>query len=160
MRRDSAIIGPEQRRVFNIDLSKYEYIRGKIPVEIDHYTVYVYTPAMIVLEKLRAICQQMPEYRARRNSSPRARDFFDIHLVISNTGMALSARENLDLARHIFAAKEVPLELIPRIASQREFHRPDWESVKAFIAEAVEEFDYYFDFVVAQSASMEVLWNK
>lgn len=160
MRRDSTVIGPEQRRVFSIDLSKYEYTRGKVPFEIDNYTVYVYTPAMIVLEKLRAICQQMPEYMPRRNSSPRARDFFDIHLVISNTGMVVSASENLELARHIFAAKEVPLELISRIATQKEFHRPDWESVKSFIAEAVEEFDYYFDFVVAQAASMQALWNK
>jgi len=27
--------------------------------EMDYYTIYVYSPAMIALEKLRAICQQI-----------------------------------------------------------------------------------------------------
>ena len=30
LRRDSLVIGPGQQRVFTIDLSKYEYVTGKI----------------------------------------------------------------------------------------------------------------------------------
>ncbi len=64
-------IGPGQKRVFKVDLSKYEYIVGKEKRELDHHSIYVYTPEMIVLEKLRAICQQMPEYTdPRTRSSP------------------------------------------------------------------------------------------
>jgi hypothetical protein len=38
LRRDSLVIGPNQQRIFTIDLSKCEYVRGKkrvarIPVE-------------------------------------------------------------------------------------------------------------------------------
>ena len=73
---------------------------------------------MIALEKLRAICQQMPEYILQRRPSARARDFYDIHLVVSLTGMNLSSQENLELVRHIFAAKDVPLRLLGKIKDQ------------------------------------------
>ena len=62
LRRSSLVIGPAQQRVFTIDLSKYEYVAGKLELEFDDYAIYVYSPAMIAVEKLRAICQQMPEY--------------------------------------------------------------------------------------------------
>ena len=160
-RRGSLVIGPEQQRVFTIDLSKYEYITGKLKVELDDYTIYVYSPAMIAIEKLRAICQQMPEYELQRHPSARARDFYDIHLIVSLIGMNLNSPENLDLVRHIFAAKEVPLRLFGRIKEQKEFHRPDWESVKASANNpALAEFDDYFDFVVEQVNSMKSLWEE
>ena len=41
----------------------------------------VYTPEMIVLEKLRALCQSIPEYKTiipSANIKGRARDFYDI----------------------------------------------------------------------------------
>jgi hypothetical protein len=86
---------------------------------------------MIAIEKIRAICQQMPEYTLQRRPSARARDFYDIYLITAITGMSFSSAENLELVRHIFAAKEVPLNLLEKIQEQRKFHRPDWDSVKA-----------------------------
>jgi hypothetical protein len=116
---------------------------------------------MIALEKLRAICQQTPDYKLQRSPSARARDFYDIHLVVSLTGMSLSSPENLELIRHIFAAKEVPLKLLAKIKGQREFHRPDWDSVKASSNNPdLSEFDDYFDFVVEQVNSMKALWEE
>jgi hypothetical protein len=106
MRIDSLIVGPSQQRVFTVDLSKYEYTDGKIELDLDDYTIYVYTPAMVAIEKLRAICQQMPEYEVKGQGRPRARDFFDIHLVLSKEGIDLTASENLDLIQSIFAAKK------------------------------------------------------
>ena len=161
LRRDSLIIGPGQQRVFTIDLSKYEYVIGKLEVELDDYAIYVYSPTMIAIEKLRAICQQMPEYTLQRCPSARARDFYDIHLIVSLTSMNLNSPENLDLARHIFAAKEVPLKLLGKIKNQKEFHRPDWDSVKiSSNNDELAEFDYYFDFVVEQVNSMKTLWEE
>jgi len=161
LRRDSLVIGPGQQRVFTIDLSKYEYVTGKLEMELDDYTIYVYSPAMIAIEKLRAICQQMPEYALQRRPSARARDFYDIYLVISLTGLNLNSPENLDLLRNIFAAKEVPLSLLGKIKDQREFHRPDWDSVKASSNDDnLAEFNAYFDFVVKQVDSMKALWEK
>lgn len=159
--RDSLVVGPGQQREFTIDLSKYEYVAGKLEVELDDYTIYVYSPTMISIEKLRAICQQMPEYTLQRNPSARARDFYDIHLIVSLTGMSLNSPESLDLVRHIFAAKEVPLALLGKIKNQKEFHRPDWDSVKASANnDALAEFDDYFDFVVQQVNSMKALWEE
>lgn len=160
IRRDSLVLGPNQQRVFTIDLSKCEYVKGKKKVDLDDYAVYVYSSEMIAVEKLRAICQQMPEYTLNRHPSPRARDFFDIHLVISKTGAELTSEENLELTRQIFAAKEVPLQLLEKIAEFREFHRSDWESVRNSTKAQLEEFDYYFDFVVNLASSMKSLWNE
>lgn len=111
---------------------------------------------MIAIEKMRAICQQMPQYALNLTPCARARDFYDIHLIILETGVDLSSAENKDLLRHIFEAKEVPINLLQLIAVQREFHRPDWDSVRLSIAhDGLEEFDFYFDFVLEQVAQLE-----
>jgi hypothetical protein len=160
-RRDSLVVGPGQQRVFTIDLSKFEYVTGKLELELDDYTIYVYSPAMIAIEKLRAICQQMPEYPLQRRPSARARDFYDIHLIAAVTAMSFNSPTSLELVRNIFAAKEVPLGLLDKIREQREFHRPDWDSVKASSNdEGLAEFDTYFDFVVEQVSSMKALWEE
>lgn len=160
-RRDSLVIGPGQQRVFTIDFSKYEYVTGKLQRDLDDYTIHVYSPGMIAIEKLRAICQQMPEYTMQRRPTPRARDFYDIHQIISATGMSLDSPENLELAQHIFAAKEVPLNLLGKINEQREFHRTDWDSVRASSNDDnLAEFDSYFDFVTERVDSMKALWEK
>lgn len=161
LRRDSLVVGPGQQRTFTIDLSKYEYVTGKLEMELDDYTIYVYSPTMIAIEKLRAICQQMPEYAIQRSPSARARDFYDIHTIIAATGLKLEKSENLDLLRNIFGAKQVPLQLLEKIKDQREFHRPDWDSVRASSNDPdLAEFDEYFDFVVKQVGLMKALWKK
>ncbi len=116
---------------------------------------------MIAIEKLRAICQQMPGYVPNRTPSARARDFFDIHLIVTETGTNLASGENQELLRHIFAAKEVPIGFLQLIAKEREFHRPDWESVRSSInQEGLKDFDFYFDFVLEQVALLEALRNE
>jgi predicted nucleotidyltransferase component of viral defense system len=158
--RESMVIGPRQQRKFTIELSKFEYTKGKITREIDHFDIYVYAPEMIAIEKLRAICQQMPNYRLNRTPSARARDFFDIHLIVTETETNLSSPSNKDLLRHIFGAKDVPIALLQSIADQREFHRPDWDSVRGTIAQdGLKGFDFYFDFVLEQVALLQPLWD-
>jgi Nucleotidyl transferase AbiEii toxin, Type IV TA system len=105
---------------------------------------------MIVIEKLRAICQQMAEYPQRRYATARSRDFYDIFSTIKAAHIDLSAPEKSELVRHIFAAKSVPLSLLAKIEDYREFHRPDWASVELTAAEKLETFDFYFDFVLQQ----------
>jgi hypothetical protein len=141
-------------------LSKFEYTKGKIAREIDNFDIYVYAPEMIAIEKLRAICQQMPDYHLNRIPRARARDFYDIHLIVTETGVNLPSAENKDLLRHIFEAKEVSLDLLQLIAEQREFHRPDWDSVRLSIAsDGLMEFDFYFDFVLKQVTLLKSLGN-
>jgi hypothetical protein len=157
-RRESMVVGPSQLRKFTIELSKFEYIQGNIVREIDSFDVRVYTPEMIALEKLRAICQQMREYTLNRTPSARARDFFDIYLIHTIAGFRIGSPENEELLRHIFAAKDVPLEFLQLIAAQREFHRPDWDSVRLSINnDNLKEFDFYFDFVIEEVAALGVI---
>lgn len=159
--REALVVGPDQQRKFTIELSKFEYTTGKVTREIDHFAVYVYAPEMIAIEKLRALCQQMPEYPINRIPSARARDFFDIHLIITETDAVLSSEENKELLRNIFLAKEVPVGLLQLIANQREFHRPDWDSVRLSVAHgALKDFDFYFDFVLQQVALLKALWEE
>jgi len=158
LRQNALEVGPRHLRSFRVEMSKFEYCVGKTEAELDAYAIYVYTPAMIVIEKLRAICQQMPEYPLNQHPHARARDFYDIHTVITNAPVRLADPENVDLTRQIFSAKEVPPLLISRIAGHREFHRPDWPAVRASVASALYEFDFYFDFVVAESSMLQSLW--
>ncbi len=158
LRRNAFITGPLQKRTFRIELSKHEFCRDKTETELDDYTVYVYTPEMLAIEKLRALCQQMPQYRGRVHKTARARDFYDIHLLVTQAGVNLSAPENIDLLKAIFGAKDVPLTLIPKIDTTREFHEPDWPAVQNAVSGELKGFDHYFNFVVEQTKSLESLW--
>ena len=39
----------------------------------------------MIIEKFRAICQQMEDYSHISSARSRARDFYDIHAVLTNT---------------------------------------------------------------------------
>jgi predicted nucleotidyltransferase component of viral defense system len=162
MRRESHTIGPLQQRVFRIDISKYEFCQGKVEAEVDDFAIYVYTPEMCVLEKLRAICQQMSAYKPTEGTRrPRARDFFDIYAAVEQLHMDLATPENIELCRNIFAAKEVPLTLIGSIPEVREFHRPDWDRVRLATASKPRDFDYYFDYVAKLIVpQLKPLWEE
>lgn len=157
--REAFVLGPNQQRTFTVDFSKREYTRGKVRAELDDYTIYVYPPAMIALEKVRAICQQMDDYAPTGTTKrPRARDFFDIFIIITKAGLRLDTPENRDLLKAIFAAKEVPLSLLAKIADQRNYHRDDWPNVRATVAGPLQEFDFYFDFVVREIKPLHSFW--
>jgi hypothetical protein len=113
MRREAFVLGPNQQKVFTVDFSKFEYTLGKVTAELDHFTIYVYPPAMIAVEKLRALCQQMDQYEPTgRTKRPRARDFFDIYTIVTKTGFRFESPESRNLLEAIFAAKEVPIALL------------------------------------------------
>ncbi len=111
MRKSAIALGSGEKKAFIIDISKYEFCRSKAEKELDGFTIYVYTPEMIVIEKIRAICQQMPEYPYGTKSA-RARDFFDIFILMETLNIDLMKEENLELFRLIFKAKKVPLEFL------------------------------------------------
>jgi predicted nucleotidyltransferase component of viral defense system len=159
LRRRSEELGPQQKRKYTIDISRDEFCEGKVRREIDDYAVYVYSLEMIAAEKLRAICQQMPQY-AYGNKTARARDFYDIHQIVKENGIDLTTPENLELLAAIFAAKRVPLELLSEIHKHQAFHAPDWPSVEASISGAHQTFDTYFDFVVALASGIEAARKK
>jgi len=132
---------------FLVDISKFEYTTGKQAQDLDGYRIFVYSPEMIVAEKLRAICQQMPEYgpvvKRNRAGSGRARDFVDIHTLVTGRMIDMGTEQNRSLLTHMFEAKKVPLALLGLIGSYREFHRKDFSAVKDTVKAGVtlEEFD-------------------
>lgn len=147
LRRNATTIGQNQQRTFKIDISKHEYCDSKEELELDYFTIYVYTLPMIVIEKLRALCQQLPEYSLRGQGRARARDVFDIYSIITEKSVNITDEENRELFRLIFLAKQVPLRLLSQIKEQREFHRPDWAAVEQSVSAPLESFDFYYDFL-------------
>jgi hypothetical protein len=158
LRRQAIELTGSHQRVFQIDISKFEFCRGSSPVDVDGYELRVYTPAMIAAEKLRAICQQMPEYARRTNPAPRPRDFYDIHAIVEHAGVDLG-RES-ELVGHMFDAKDVPYSLLGLLERDRErqFHGQEWAAVVNAVRGTVQPFDHYFDFVCRQAKTLQALW--
>lgn len=152
---------------FTIDISRYEYTEGKKSHEIEGMTIFVYPPAMIVCEKLRAICQQMPDYGpviGRDGAgSQRARDFIDIHVLLNEPRFRvdLADPDVQDMLRKVFEAKRVPLALLGKIRETRHFHGAGYPEVKATMRPGVPvaPFDTYFDAVLAACRPLEPLWH-
>jgi predicted nucleotidyltransferase component of viral defense system len=160
LRKRAVRLDARQARKWKIEISKHEHCEGKELRQLDDTDIWVYSPAMIVIEKLRAICQQMPAYAKRSHPAPRARDFFDIYQVVNRltSVKSLKAPENCLLARAVFKAKDVPLHLLTEIADTRAFHALDWASVTQSSRRVSHPFDYYFDFVVQLVGELQALW--
>lgn len=151
LRRSAETIGPGEERVFKIQLSKGEFFRGgEATFNLEGVDVLAYSPAMIAIEKLRAICQQMPGYEERTKKTARARDFYDIREVCQSSSVDLASEPNLTLLQGSFAAKRVSLSLLAEIEATRDFHRPDWPAVEHSVEGFLDDFDVYFDFVCGE----------
>ncbi len=164
LRRKALPMGPRLSTKQSVEISKHEYCEGKMAVDVDGYTIYVYTPQMIVCEKLRAICQQRPSYTktVMKHRAPRARDFFDIHEVVQQFGFNITDDSIHEMLDAIFAVKRVPRRLLDEIDEDREFHRHDWISIQATVEACVDlkDFEYYFDFVVDLVHKLQAIRNK
>jgi predicted nucleotidyltransferase component of viral defense system len=137
----------QERKAFQVDISKHEYVDPACEVTFHGYALRVYTPSMILFEKLRALCQQMSEYKHCINPTPRPRDFVDICSILSRfEGEVLADRAMLPA---IFLAKDVPLELIGNLRTVAAFHEQGWASVRAQLTSSAAPFGHYFRTTVA-----------
>lgn len=153
-RRNSISIYPNNSTIFELELSKFEFIGQKEEVKVDGYKLYIYTPLMIAFEKLRAICQQLPQYKEIIPSfTPRARakDFYDIYLIMSLSPFDPSLPEHKELLINIFQAKRVPISFIKEIKNNKDIHNDDWISVVDTVDSKADlkDFEFYFNFVVS-----------
>lgn len=149
-------------RKFSIELSRNEHCDGAAVVEVgEGFVVRVYTPTMIAVEKLRSICQQMPEYEHCTKRKARSRDFYDIHAAVTEAGVNLPSTAGHELIRAVFAAKAVPLRLLSLIEQDVSFHEGDWDDVTNTLpADRPAEFSFYSDFVIRIVRQLEPLWNE
>jgi predicted nucleotidyltransferase component of viral defense system len=155
LRRNAIPLDPNNSPKFSIDISKYEYTQDKKEMDLDGYRYYVYSLEMIILEKLRAICQQLPEYSdiiKSKTQRGRARDFYDIYTILEYFGINIQTEHFKELLELIFEAKKVPLDYINKIYTNKDLHEKDFETVKATVSATergqLKEFNFYFDYVV------------
>lgn len=162
MRRESLSVdydGQSSRR-FTIDISKHEFVGGKEQSKIEGYICYVYSPSMIAAEKLRAICQQMPEYEFVKGKKRRARDFYDLFAILEKTAVDFSAPEFQEIISKVFDIKKVPIGLLGRISLPeiREYHETDWISVQDSLGDKSRNFEFYYNYVCSKLERLESLW--
>jgi hypothetical protein len=123
--------------------------------------IYVYTPAALVIEKLRALFQQLSEYKwiGQERRRPRPRDFYDIHAIMTNSEspIDLTTIKNIDLLKSIFKAKEVPLSFIARLKEQEKFHEQEFRLVRDTVPDSIKTFNFYFDYVIRLIEPLESL---
>jgi len=156
IRREAITFGPSMSTRFIVEISKHEFVRYKVARELEGYTYYVYAPQMIVYEKLRAICQQLAEYAniiPSHKSRARARDFYDIYTVMQHfPAIEIGSPESVAMVREIFSVKEVPTAFIKEVRRNLDFHRLDFDSVRATLGIAarssLKPFDFYADYVL------------
>lgn len=141
----------DNKKKIEIDLSYDEYVADKESYNLEGTTIYLYSPLMIVYEKIRASCQQLKEYPLTTNKT-RARDLFDIYKTLTNSKQvdlreAVLDEKNFYILENIFEAKKVPLELMKKLESKKDDLAEDYESrVKPQIPndEDKVDFDYLF----------------
>ena len=65
--------------------------------------------------------------------------------------------------KSVFQAKRVDLRLLSKIADDatREYHRPDFVSIAPTVQPGfeIQEFDFYYAYVVEKCRMLESLWN-
>jgi hypothetical protein len=162
LRRNAAVVSPGQKRKLFIHISKFEYCANKEKRELGGIIISVYSPIMVICEKLRAICQQRPEYRRivpSHSRTERARDFLDIYDLFSSFKIEWGSKKNNDILRSIFEAKRVPIGYLKKIHIDKAFHGHGYEAVKATVHAGVElrDFGYYFEFVLKKCKDLETL---
>ncbi|KYG29586.1 nucleotidyl transferase AbiEii/AbiGii toxin family protein [Alkalihalobacillus trypoxylicola] len=153
-----ALATNQNKKNVKIDFGRFEYCGSTINKELDGFDIQIYTPELILYEKLRALCQQMPSYlisikKDAKFGRPRPRDFYDIHTILTSNqipNLDFKSAESLEHFEKCFEAKKVPLYLIGEIKNTREFHKQDEAKLRDSILnkEGFKGFDFYFEFVL------------
>lgn len=140
---------PSPSPKITIDLSEHEYCGKRRTKTVDGSKIQAYSKEMLVLEKLRAICQQHPEYPYRQERKNRARDFYDIYALTIDT-----SREFIDRCKQhlkaVFDVKDAGLWLLRALWDDPDFideFRRGFELVKNTVSGKVEDFDTYLEHV-------------
>ncbi len=151
-RREAITINPNNSTKFTVDISSYEFTDGKKLKEIEGTVMYVYTPEMILFEKIRALCQTIPEYQTiikSANVKGRARDIYDIWNICQSYPIDFDSKENKMILEEIFTAKKVPLEFMNLLEKHKDIRAQDWPNVQATVNSDLKPFDFYFDFLLS-----------
>lgn len=159
-------IGKKGSTRFEIDISKFEICDQKTESEVRNLPIYVYTPEMVAFEKVRALCQQTDYYKRILTTfkpKPRAKDFYDIHLVMNHFRIDPRSENNVQLIRRIFDTKKATFS-IAELEAKKEMHRSDFASLAPTLspeaAQTLLTFDEYFAYLIDTFGHLEALWNE
>jgi len=145
-------IKPDHSKSFSVDISSYEYVASSKMTDVDGTILRVYTPEMIVIEKLRALCQSLPEYQTIVSTARlkgRARDFYDIWNVCQYFDIDFTSDENKQLMEDIFASKLVPVDFLNLLPKYKDLQSNDWVNVIDTVEEDLKDFEFYYDFTIS-----------
>jgi predicted nucleotidyltransferase component of viral defense system len=148
LRREAIVPEGVASPKINLDISEHEYCGSVEKIKVRSVDVNVYSRALLLLEKIRAICQQHPDYKLTKNDS-RARDYYDVERLWDKVVTRAEQEPFLSECKmhigKVFAAKGVELSLLDRIFEDEflEIQESGWPSVRATVSDKVEDFDYY-----------------
>jgi hypothetical protein len=130
-----------------MDISEHEYCGKKRTKNFHGIKILGYSRELLVLEKIRAICQQHPNY-AYRLSKNRARDFYDIYELTVDVDDNFANRCKHHIEK-VFKAKEVPLEILKSLWMDDfiDEQRRGFDQVKNTVSGGVKNFDVYVEYL-------------
>lgn len=161
MRREALTTDPSSdRRKFSIEISKHEFVGDIREHRLGELSIRAYSPVLIAAEKLRAICQQHPEYAliTKKAKRSRARDFYDIWLVCDHFTIELAGHHQVVDA--VFSAKHVDRALVMKLDEVRALHEASWPDVELSVAGRLEPFDFYYGFVRSMAQRLHARWEE
>ena len=144
-RRNALIPGGANSSKIVLDISEHEYCGKARRKTILGVKIHGYSRELLVVEKIRAICQQHPDY-AYRLSKNRARDFYDIYELTSHMDDDFPRRCS-DQIENVFKAKGVSLQFLGAFWNDDfiDEQRRGFDQVKDTVSGALQEFDVYVE---------------
>lgn len=116
--RRALIPGGSASSRIELEFSEHEYCGSLVTIKIAGSPVRVYSSVLLILEKIRAICQQHPSYPYTQNRD-RVRDFYDIYQLVRKHRAHPKFFSELKLhIGPVFEAKQVPLTLLDAIFAE------------------------------------------
>lgn len=163
LRRNAIPVGKQRSTKLEIDISKFEYCEDKQLADLNDYKIYVYSPEMLVFEKVRAICQQTESYTQviqTHRPRARARDFYDIHILMQAYPIDVNTEKNKLLLKRIFDTKKAQVS-VTELEASKDLHRSDYEGLRATLpaGTVLHDFEFYYNFVIETFGPLESLWN-
>lgn len=143
-RREAYIPDGAASSKVRIEISEHEYCGNLQRVVIGGSTIVSYTGVLLVAEKIRAICQQHPEYPYGRQKN-RARDYYDVYQLVKKYRSPEFYNELRQELPKVFLAKQVDLTLIQKIFDKPflDFQANHFSSVEASLSKTPEPFSFY-----------------
>ena len=144
-RRNALIPDGANSSKVTVEISKHEYCGKRRIKTIQGVKIFGYSRELLVLEKIRAICQQHPDY-AYRSSKNRARDFYDIYELTANTDDGFISRCSSQI-ENVFRAKEVPLKILALLweVDFIDEQRRGFDEVKDTVIGKIHDFEVYVE---------------